>query len=256
MFSLIELDKTSKVSDEFGKASDLFKEHNLLWEKFVGMCAVDASTIVGSCSGFVVSQRKNQAMYNWYWPRYPKVSLSCRTLPDDLCITLNLCTKVINLVKKRSLNLRLFARLGRDLGTCHKSLLVPHRTSLFVKRKYAYSPTWAGGLSMSSRFFETIKKLNFKLQRKNATIIVHFDAISAFFEKIYLWISKEQKGNIPSFLHFNVLMAGNKDLDQYGADIKRKLHLIWTPFLRNLCTIFKMSSWTRYLEIDTKSIQC
>uniref|UniRef100_K7FPW1 Uncharacterized protein n=1 Tax=Pelodiscus sinensis TaxID=13735 RepID=K7FPW1_PELSI len=204
-----ELMTTSKASDFMKKTSDIFEKNRLLWGKLAGVCTDGAPAMPGSCSGFVtLGKEKNLAVTTTYCV-IQRQSLAAKTLPDDLCDSLNLAIIVVN-VKNSALNMRLFDALCMDLGVDQKTLLfhpevrwlskgnMPSRlfelkdeVEVFLKQQkkeqlyHAFTDqTFQLSLAYLVVIFKSLNNLSLKLQGNNAAnIIAHHAAIKAFMEK-------------------------------------------------------------------------
>ncbi|XP_042204397.1 protein FAM200B-like [Homarus americanus] len=169
--------------------------------------------MLGSRSGFVkLVKEKSQAITGTHRVIH-RQALAAKTLPNDLRNSLYLAIKVVNFVKKSSLDSKLFTAPCKDLGTDHKFLQfhtevcrlskgnVLNRLyelkgeaqiflqsqkqeklyDAFTEEKFQLSLTYLVGI------FEAFNNLNLKLQERNSNIIAHYDVIKAFMEKIQLW---------------------------------------------------------------------
>lgn len=94
------------------------------WTKCVGISTDGAKAMTGRISG-LISRIKNLA------PEVKSVhcalhreALASKKIPDDLKTALSEVVKIINYIKARPLNSRLFALLCRDMGSEHVSLLL------------------------------------------------------------------------------------------------------------------------------------
>ena len=68
-----------------------------------------------------------------------KAALVSKTIPKILHEHMFVVVKVVNYVKSTALNTRLFSKLCKDKDADHTALLLPHSSSLAVKREHALS---------------------------------------------------------------------------------------------------------------------
>ncbi|KAG6937314.1 zinc finger BED-type containing 9 [Chelydra serpentina] len=223
--------------------SDFFEENGLSWEKLVGVCTDGAPAMLGSCSGFVtLVKEKNPAVTTTLSVMHRQV-LAAKTLPDDLRDSLNLAIKIVNFVKNRTLNTRLFAALCVDLGADHKILLfhtevrwlskgnmlsrlfeLKDEVEIFPKQQKKeelycefMDQTFQLSLAYLVDIFESLNNLNLKLQGNNAAnIIAQHNAIKAFTEKIKLWKNQNQ-ALMPNFSFFPTFssLAENEGFQEF-----------------------------------------
>ncbi|XP_068246870.1 protein FAM200C-like [Palaemon carinicauda] len=99
-------------------------------------------------------------------------ALVSRTLPAEMMDVLNVAVMVVNFIKARALNIRLFKLLCKDMEFEHKALLFHTNITL------AYLVD----------ILEALNAVNLKLQGKSLNIIMDHDTIQAFMAKLDPWI--------------------------------------------------------------------
>jgi hypothetical protein len=118
------LKTTSKGEDIFNVINDFFEGHGIDWTRCVGISTDGAKAMTGRISGLITrikhvapeAKSTHCALY--------REALASKTMPEDLNTALSEVVKIINHIKARPLNSRLFALLCRDMGSEHVSLLL------------------------------------------------------------------------------------------------------------------------------------
>ena len=149
---------------------------------------------------------------------------------------MNDCVRVVNLIKARALNSRIFSLLCEEMGSQHQSLLfytavrwlsrgkvlarhfeLRYEISQFLLRQnsldmYALfeNDRWITKLACLAEL--TINELNIKMQGKNENILTCSDKLKGFKEKIVLWKNELIRGSLEMFPRSNQISAVDKDL--------------------------------------------
>ena len=108
----------------FHDASNFFFQKNQLsLDSLVGVCTDGAPAMLGLQSGFVTKvKEKNLSVISTHCILH-REALASRTLPAEMRDVLNVAIKVVNFIKARTLNSRLFKLLCKDMESEHKALL-------------------------------------------------------------------------------------------------------------------------------------
>jgi hypothetical protein len=164
--------------------------------------------------------------------------------------------KVVNFVKARQLNSRLYAALCEEMQTDHKSLLL-HSEVRWISRgkvlkrlvelkeevrrflqdlgsplyQHFLDKKWLAVLSYLSDIFDKLNRQNSSLQGPNATVFQLFDKISAFMRKTMLWKNLCESDTLEMF----VSMIEYQENDYASEEIKP--HIL--TYLTNLENSFK-----------------
>jgi hypothetical protein len=136
--------------------------------------------------------------------------------------------KVVNFVKARPLNSRLFAVLCEEIQEDHKSLLL-HSAVRWLSRgnvlkrlvqlkeevrrflqgsdsplyQHFLDGKWLALLSYLSDIFDKLNGLNSSLHGQNSTVFQLFDKVSAFMKKTMLWKSVCESDTLEMFVNMS-----------------------------------------------------
>src|SRR5215469_5564523 len=117
------LETSSKGSDVMKIICDYFEKNELKWENLSGFCTDDAPSMLGSRSGLAsLVKQKNSSILTTHCVIH-RQALANKTLPEEPANTLKVAIKLVNTVKKSSLNTRVFKKLCSDLEADHVMLL-------------------------------------------------------------------------------------------------------------------------------------
>ncbi|XP_076352725.1 protein FAM200C-like [Tachypleus tridentatus] len=142
-----------------------------------------APAMLGNRSGFAALMRKevpNLKITHCFLHRH---SLSAKDIAPDLKKTLDICVKVVNFIRSRALNHRLFQSLCEEMGQEHTVLL------------YHTEVRWLSRGPVLFRVFELrgeihqflpLNELNLSLQRRGLNIVTASAKLAAFKEKTCL----------------------------------------------------------------------
>ncbi|XP_076373030.1 protein FAM200C-like [Tachypleus tridentatus] len=117
------LKTTAQTIDVLNKIQEFFSRNELHLDKIGSICTDGAPAMLGNRSGFAALMRKevpNLKITHCFIHRH---SLAAKTLPPDLKKTLDICVKVVNFIRSRALNHRLFQSLCEEMGQEHTVLL-------------------------------------------------------------------------------------------------------------------------------------
>ena len=161
-----------------------------------------------------------------------RYALMSKTLPDNLKEAMDSTAHIVNFIRGRATNHRLFKRLCEEMGSEHTALLFYtnvrwlSRGKVFnrlFERRYELltflknrekKPVYATNLE-SSRFllrlayladiFSALNDLCISLQGQETDIILSMEKITAFKWKLTLWLKRVPKSSFDHFPKFNEL---------------------------------------------------
>ncbi len=149
------------------KLSSFFKANRIPWEN-CGGCTDGAPAMLGSKSRFQKRVREVAPNVKEVLCMIHRFALASKTLPDELCKTLEAVVKCINFVKAGDLNSCLFQNFCRDVDSEHEALL------LYSKVR------WLSRGNVMNRVFELWRELKLFLEMKRKD-----DLLSQFNEVLW-----------------------------------------------------------------------
>lgn len=194
----------------FELLDNFFKQNKLSWSNCVSICTDGAAALTGDKKGLKGIIKKIAPDIVFIHCMIHKEALVAKEMQDDLWAVLNEAVSVINYIKSRSLNSRLFTILCNEMGSSYETLLLhtevrwlsrgrvlrrlfdlkdevvlflsdknPHLSHLFVNKK------WVQKLCYLVDIFEKFNDLNLSLQGRETNILVLGDKIEAFKKNLY-----------------------------------------------------------------------
>jgi len=110
------LNSTSKGSDVLSVIDIFFEQNGLSWKNVVGVCTDIAPAMLRSRSGFAkIAKDKNSSIIGSHCVIY-RQALAAKTLPSEIKNVLEICIKVVNIIKSSALNSSLFKVLCFELS--------------------------------------------------------------------------------------------------------------------------------------------
>ncbi len=197
------------------------------WDKCVGICTDGARSMTGRLSGLVTRVQNLAPLAKWTCCMIHRESLASKKMPECLETVLKQAVQIINFIKARPLNARLFSLLCQELGAEHEQLLfhtevrwlsrgrVLHRLyelrsevmTFLVNVKsdlarYLDDPLWLAQLSYLVDIFDRLNSLNTSMQGRDANILLLSDKVNAFVGKQDLWRDRLINKNVDMFPNF------------------------------------------------------
>lgn len=161
-------------------------------------------------------------------------ALACKTLSAELKNVLDTAVKIVNYIKSRPLNTRLFSTLCNGMGSEHQGLLL-HTEVRWLSRgnvlnrlyelrdevcifltdqrsplaEHLSEPGWVARLAYLSSIFEKLNGLNMSLQGENTSILSLNDKVQAFVRKLERWRERAETGRIDMFTELDEFIEEN-----------------------------------------------
>ncbi|XP_032869060.1 protein FAM200A-like [Amblyraja radiata] len=110
--------------DIFDVVNATFCENGLCWKSCSSICTDAAASMTGSAKGLIARIKKENPDVMWTHCVIHREALASKKMSPVLHDVLNSSIKVINFIKSRPLNARLFRRLCENMGAEHIQLLL------------------------------------------------------------------------------------------------------------------------------------
>uniref|UniRef100_A0A8C1P216 DUF4371 domain-containing protein n=1 Tax=Cyprinus carpio TaxID=7962 RepID=A0A8C1P216_CYPCA len=194
---------------------DVFMRTNGIdWERCVGICTDGAKSMTGKHTGLIAHIRRVCPSISWLHCSIHREALAAKNMPADLLAVLNDAVKLVNFIKARPLNSRIFTLLCNEMGSEHKSLLLHTEvhwlsrgkvlTRLFELRhelqqffeenpfdlaSSMHDEDFLKRLAYLADIFSALNELNLSLQGVSVTVFNTQDRIEAMIKKLRFWAS-------------------------------------------------------------------
>uniref|UniRef100_UPI00358EA82C protein FAM200C-like n=1 Tax=Myxine glutinosa TaxID=7769 RepID=UPI00358EA82C len=217
--------KTSLTAkDVMQLVKDFFAKHDLDIKVIGSVCTDGAPAMLGNKSGFSALMKKEIPDLQVTHCFLHRHALASKTLPPNLKKVLDTCVKIINWIRGRALNHRIFKSFCEDLGSEH-SVLLFHTEVRWLSRGQALtrffelreeikvfleerecdlvgaleSQQFAQMLAYLADIFTRMNDLSVPLQGKGINILKACEKLNAFKEKLRLWRQRMERGNLSNF---------------------------------------------------------
>lgn len=201
------------------------QDMNIDWaQKCIAICSDGAKAMTGAKSGFIARLKEQMPNACWMHCFLHRQALAAKTLPQEYSQVLHIIISIVNSIKGKALQTRLFRLICDDMGALHRNLLyhtevrwlskgkvltrvMELRAELLVYLQQAKShysefisdPEFLLKLAFLSDLFEHLNNLNKSLQGRDENVITAKDKLHAFIKKIEFWSSSINQNNFDSF---------------------------------------------------------
>lgn len=232
--------RSKTTGEEIFKIFDFyFEKHHISWDLCHHVCTDGAKAMLGSFKGLVARiKQKNHHVTNNHCCLH-RHALAVKKMPEELKGVLNDCVKIVNFIKSRPLNSRLFTLLCEDMGSLHKTLLLHTEvrwlsrgkvlTRFFELRdeirifltEHSHELSnklndlkWLQQTAYLSDIFSYFNEVSLSLQGPNTNIFKVKYKINGSIMKLKFWADCILKGNTECFYNLHdILVINNAELD-------------------------------------------
>lgn len=260
-----ELVETSKAIDIFNILSLYLENKDISWKNCIGICTDGAASMVGSIKGLVtLIKEKNANIISTHCFIHREV-LMAKYLDNDLQTVFDDIIKMVNFIKRKPVQSRIFKKLCENMDKSHINLLL-HTEIRWLSRGKVFNrvfelkdeihahfqqinkqdfakcfddPMWVQMLAYMADIFCYLNQLNKSLQGSGENILTSSDKILGFKRKLQLWKDHVAKKNLGMF----ELLSGLKSKDGY-----QQISRVILPHLEKL--LIKMDHYFPSLSIE------
>jgi len=125
----------------FNILNEFITSHEIDWLKCVEIATDGARAMSGRFTGLVARIKEIIPSVTWYYCCIHREALVTKKIPEKLKQILNESVKIVNLIKNKLLNSRLFERLYKDMDSEHNQLLL-HCEVRWLSRGKVLSRVW------------------------------------------------------------------------------------------------------------------
>uniref|UniRef100_A0A3B4V8C9 HAT C-terminal dimerisation domain-containing protein n=1 Tax=Seriola dumerili TaxID=41447 RepID=A0A3B4V8C9_SERDU len=257
------MEGTCTGRDIFNKLDCNIQKEGLKWESCVSVCTDGAGAMQGARKGLRACVLEVAPHVKFLHCVIHREALAGRCLEPELRDVLQTSVKMVNFIKSRPLQSRLFATLCHEMGSDHEALLfhtevrwLSHGkvlTRLFELREevriflsdcgspladYLTDQKWVASLAYLASIFDKLNSLNLSLQGPNTNVLILSDKITAFKRKLERWAVRVEGGSVDMFPELDDFM------DSYDITIQAMKGII-ASHLRSL-----LENFNKYFPSD------
>ena len=221
------LETHTRALDLFNTVNDYLIKNGLNWDSCISISTDGAAAMTGKRSGFITCvQEKNHRVVGIHCIIH-REALASKSMQGHLNCVFLTAVKIVNFIKARALNSRLFTTPCEEMGAEHTQLFLHTEvrwlsrgrvfTRLFELReelqiflegtkselpKSVKNLEFVSLLAYLADIFDKLNNLNSSLQGSNVTILDLTDKALAFVRKIGIWISGVEEMDFSLFRNF------------------------------------------------------
>lgn len=267
--------------DIFNVMNKFMQENKIDWNRCVGISTDGAKSMVGINKGLVARIQNVAPNVISTHCCIHREALATRKMPADLQKVLDESVKIVNYIKNRPLNARLFSQICEEMGSNHTQLLfhtdvrwlsrgkilnrlfeLRHELQCFLNDRFElrnclHDWKWLCKLAYLADIFSVLNCLNLSLQGKEISLFHVQDKVNAAIAKLNLWQKRVGNGEVDSFpsLHEFITSSATKiDADTLKC-ITQHLESLQEGLKNYFPDLNKNIEWIRYpFNINTKSM--
>lgn len=215
------LPTTTSGTEIFKLVDTFFSENSILWDNCVDVCTDGAKAMTGKISGAIAKIKEKAKGCSSSHCVLHRHALAMKKMPPFIKEVLDETVKIINFIKSRSKNTRLFKILCDDMGSLHTSLLLhteirwlSRGKSLmrlfelrnevrifmsdndFVLGEKLCDDRWLMKLAYLADIFQKVNDVCISLQGKAVTVFDATDKVEGFKKKLKYWVESIKNGSL------------------------------------------------------------
>ncbi|XP_050066008.1 zinc finger BED domain-containing protein 5-like [Aphis gossypii] len=224
-FLFCEALSTRTTADEiFKKLNHFFVENGLNWKKCVGFCSDGARAMTGKHGGVATKIKSVTENCTFIHCSIHREALVVKRIPEQFKLVLQETIKVVNFIKSRALQSRLFTKLCSEMGSdliqlllhtevrwlskgrklsrlfeLHSEVQLFRGETHFELKDKLTDNLWITTLAYLSDIFNRLNVLNLSLQGKSINRFSMNDKIKAFIKIIEMISNNISNENLQSF---------------------------------------------------------
>uniref|UniRef100_A0A671W2C9 DUF4371 domain-containing protein n=1 Tax=Sparus aurata TaxID=8175 RepID=A0A671W2C9_SPAAU len=267
-------DKSHTTGEAIFNVLDMFlRENGLALDRCVGLCTDGARAMTGRERGLAARVQQVAPLVKWTHCMVHREALAAKNMPVLFDSVLKQSVIIINVIKSRPLNSRLFGLLCQEMGSGYEQLLLHtevrwlsrgrvlqrlyelrEEVKLFLTEiksdlaKHLDDTMWLASLSYLVDIFDRLNGLNLSLQGRETHILLLADKVDAFTQKLDLWHGRISRGNcdmFPSLADFITDAGTSHDFSSLFRSASEHLSAMRTQFATYFKEDYRSFAWVR-----------
>lgn len=223
-FCCKELTETTTGRDVFNIINNYLEKNSISWKFCNSICTDGAPSMTGSIKGFVtIAKEQNPGIMTTHCFLH-REALVAKSIVGDLKLVLDQVVKMVNYIKSKPKNVRLFAKLCEFMEADHLTLIIHTEVRWLSKGKvlsrfyelrnelliyftmenseycdFLSDEIWCSKLAFLADIFAHLNHLNLSMQGENESILCSTDKLQAFKDKLSMWKRRVLQKNLEMF---------------------------------------------------------
>ncbi|XP_017794405.1 PREDICTED: zinc finger BED domain-containing protein 5-like [Habropoda laboriosa] len=220
-----------------------FEKYDISWDLCQQVCADGAKAMLGNVKGAVARiKQKNPHIRSTHCCLH-RQALAVKKMPEELKVVLNDCVKIVNFIKSRPLNARIFTLLCENMGSLHKTLLLHTEVR------------WLSRGKVMTRFCELKDEIRMFLTEHASELAYQLNEADRYFCNILVMNNAKLNENVK----YNYLLQHLSDLQEtfleYFPSQTEKSSWIQNPFEESCDTSqLPIKEKEQHINISTDSL--
>ncbi|KAK4327553.1 hypothetical protein Pmani_001960 [Petrolisthes manimaculis] len=231
------LKTTAKAIDVFKLVKDFFLKHGMTLNMCGSICTDGAPAMLGNKSGFATLVKAEEPHVTVTHCVLHRHALATKTLPEKLKNVLSIVVRAVNFIRERALNHRLFVSFCEEIGAEHSVLLyhtevrwlssgrvltrvfeLHEEIKQFLRNQdsdiadHFENREFILSLAYLADVFKHLNELNISIQGTGMNMITAREKLSAFTQKLPIWIKRIEKGNVANFPSLDEAAGADEEL--------------------------------------------
>ena len=262
------LEGRTTSAEIFKVLNDFIDQNGISWEKCVRVCSDNARAMAGRHGGVVTRIQSVAPNAAFTHCSIHREALAAKMLQSSFKDVLDNAIKVVNLIKARALNSRMFTIMCNNMDAEHDKLLLHTEVRWLSRGKVLFrlfelraevllflidinSPfqnlfcddVWLSKLAYLADVFRFLNELNPSLQGTTVDIFQVSDKINSTVRKLQLRLGDIEKYNLAAFPLLCEFISENDlhidsqlklDIAQHFQQLIEKFHLYFQKIMKNL----------------------
>lgn len=266
------LTERTTADEIFKKINDFFVENGLDWKQCVGFCSDGARAMTGKYGGVTAKVKLVAENCTFTHCSIHREALVAKRMPDQFKHVLHEAIKIVNFIKSRALNSRLFSKLCSEMGSDYIQLLLHTEVrwlskgkmlnrlfelrsevhvflmeSNFELRDRLIDELWLTTLAYLTDIFNRLNDLNLSLQGKSNNRFSVNDKIKAFIKKCDMMKNSVSNKDLQSFTNLENFVVEHeiKIKDDLIFNIKQHCQMLIDSFKEYFDEDYAQFLWIR-----------